>query len=191
MPTPFSWRCLRSSLRSVTPPRLAMASVFRAALALLLVPRALGASLCMAAPPLGGSGRVQVQPCGPIAPEKWNVEMAGGTQTISQSAVDFCLDLNGGDTTNGNLVQVWECNGLANQQWVFADGTFQIQYYADKSKCVDAGSLKPGSKLQIWDCNGTPQQHWGYDSNQQTIYLSDSRRLRGNAELPAPAGFAV
>jgi len=170
-----------------------MAPMARAALVSLLAPGALGASLCMAPQKLVGRGPVEVLPCAPALPLRWNVQAdGGGVQTISDSS-SFCLDLYGGDTTNGNAVQVWECNGLPNQQWKFAEGTFQIQYYADQSKCVDAGAMTPGSKLQIWDCNGQPQQHWGYDADpgMQTIYLSDSRRLRGQAQSPTPAGFAV
>merc|ERR1719403_176766 len=115
----------------------------------------------MAAPPLGGSGRVQVQPCGPIAPEKWNVEMAGGTQTISQSAVDFCLDLNGGDTTNGNLVQ--PCGPIAPEKWnvEMAGGTQTISQSAvDFCLDLNGGDTTNGNFVQVWECNGLPNQQW-------------------------------
>uniref|UniRef100_A0A6V0A5P6 Ricin B lectin domain-containing protein n=1 Tax=Zooxanthella nutricula TaxID=1333877 RepID=A0A6V0A5P6_9DINO len=171
-----------------------MASFSRAAVALLLVPRALGASMCMAGPPTPIQAPAWVQPCVPVTVpfKQWDVESEGAAQTISLLAGKFCLDLADGKTDNGNAVGLWECNGLPNQQWLFASDTWQIKYYADQSKCVDAGDMSPGSQLQIWDCNDTPQQHWGYDTDQHTIYLSDSsRRLRGQARSPEPAGFAV
>jgi len=161
---------------------------------------ALAASLCMDLPDLssiqhGGGGPAQVWDClnsdNPAlskfarANQQWLVQAyTGGPQRINaQALVWLCLDLAGGDTTNGNAVEVWECNGLENQQWVFGDD-FHIRYFADQSKCVDAGDMQDGTPLMIWDCNGLSQQNWGYDSEgaRQTIYLSDSRRL----QVPAP-----
>jgi len=143
--------------------------------------------------PNPGRAPVEVMPCAQVLQQRWSVQAEGGAQIITDSA-NYCLDLIGGDTTNGAPVAVWECNGSPNQQWRFAGGSFQIQYYADQSKCVDAGDMKLHRKLQIWDCNDLPQQHWGYDADpaQKTIYLSDSsRRLRELALSPKPADFAV
>jgi len=86
------------------------------------------------------------------------------------------LDLPGGNTQNGQLLQLWDCNGLDNQKWIFASGAWKIQYAADPSKCIDnIGSGGAGNKLGLWDCiDGQPSQKWGYDSNMMTIYLADS-----------------
>lgn len=72
----------------------------------------------------------------------------------------LCLDMPGGDTSNGNGLWVWECNGQQSQQWWFDE--WQIMYAADNSKCVDvqAGDLSAGEALMIWDCNGSPAQQW-------------------------------
>jgi len=116
--------------------------------------------------------------------DPWTSGDTGGPQKIHSQALEMlCLDLAGGDTTNGNAVQVWECSGLENQQWVFGDD-YHIRYFADQSKCVDAGDMQDGTYLMIWDCNGCPQQNWGYDSagTMKTIYLSDSRRLQVPAQ---------
>jgi hypothetical protein len=68
-----------------------------------------------------------------------------------------CFDLPGGDTTNGNHIQIWDCNEKSNQQWKF-DGMY-IRYNATGSstpdKCIDlpgGGDAANGAKLQIWDC---------------------------------------
>jgi len=164
---------------------------------------ALAASLCMDLPDLstiqhGSGGPVQVWDCLnsdiPALSEfarvnqQWLVQAyTGGPQQIYSQALEWlCLDLAGGDTTNGNAVEVWECNGLANQQWVFGDD-YHIRFFADQSKCVDAGDMQDGTPLMIWDCNGLSQQNWGYDSegSRKTIYLSDSRRL----QVPAPGSL--
>jgi len=72
-----------------------------------------------------------------------------------------CIDIAGGDLTNGNAVQIWDCNGLGtNQNWVQEGG--QIKNGANQKKCLDAGSAQYGSQLQIWDCNGLPQQRFSY-----------------------------
>jgi hypothetical protein len=160
---------------------------------------ALAASLCMDLPDWssiqhGSGGPVQVWDClnsdNPALSkfarvnQRWVVQpYSGGAQQIYSQALEWlCLDLASGDTSNGNAVQVWECNGLVDQQWVFGDD-YHIRYYADQSKCVDAGDMQDGTQLQIWDCNGLSQQNWGYDSagNMGTIYLSDSRRLQAPA----------
>jgi hypothetical protein len=91
----------------------------------------------------------------------------------------LCLDLYGGDTRNGSPLQLWECNGHQSQLWLFEAGKYAIQYAADPSKCVDAGSMSQGTKLQIWDCNGLKQQNLGFDPKEGTIYLSQS-----NADSP-------
>jgi len=85
-----------------------------------------------------------------------------------------CLDLPGGNTQNGNKIQIWDCNGKSNQAWVF--DSWQIHFAGDTSKCLDVpgGDLTNGNQLQIWDCNGQDSQSWGYDSNMQTIYLAHS-----------------
>lgn len=99
----------------------------------------------------------------------------------------LCLDLFGGDTSNGNQVGVWECSGLDSQNWVFGDD-WSIRYFNDQSKCVDAGDMQDGTPLMIWDCNDLPQQHWGYDGTwiRRTIYLADSRRLQESVPQPSP-----
>lgn len=86
-----------------------------------------------------------------------------------------CLDLPGGDTTNGTPLWIWDCNGRSDQWWVFLPDSWQIAYGPDQTKCVDAPSdFEQGGVLKLWDCNGGDNQRWGYDADQQTIYLAAS-----------------
>ena len=80
-----------------------------------------------------------------------------------------CLDLAGGSTANGTAIQIWDCNGLENQQWVYDTISQEIRYLSDSRKCVDVarGSVNNGTRLEIWDCNGSSQQKWAGGGNYQ------------------------
>ena len=101
--------------------------------------------------------------------------MAGSVpRTLSLDAhPGLCLDAPG-NVGASELVQLWECNGHTNQLWLFDSGAWKIQYYADPSKCLDAGDMKEGTQLKLWDCNAQDQQRWGYDYDTRTIYLAGS-----------------
>ena len=95
---------------------------------------------------------------------------------ITLAGTKKCLDLRGGNTDNGTPVELWDCNGLKNQNWVFAAGSYKIQYAADTSMCIDnIGGGGQGNLLAIWKCTGGANQVWGYDPKMQTIYLASSQ----------------
>lgn len=97
-----------------------------------------------------------------------------------------CIDLPGGDTTNGNFVWIWDCNMASGQQWTFNADSWTINYSLDPSKCLDlpGGDASNGNRLWIWDCNGSPGQGWGFDYNGASIFSTvDSNKcldLAGN-----------
>ena len=61
-----------------------------------------------------------------------------------------CVDLPNSDQTNGNKIQIWDCNNNKNQQWWF-DGEYIRSGLNDK-KCFDVpkGDFSNGKKLEIW-----------------------------------------
>jgi hypothetical protein len=92
----------------------------------------------------------------------------------------WCIDLPGGNARNGARLQIWDCNGSANQIWnpVLVDpkgvwGPFVIQYAAEPSKCIDiaGGNLKDGATLQLWDCNGLAQQQFDNRGTERNMPL--------------------
>ena len=92
----------------------------------------------------------------------------------------LCLDVPGAVAQNP-FIDLWECNGHANQLFYFDAGSYSIRYAAVPTKCIDAGDpskggMAPGALLMLWDCNGLPQQQFGYDWNMGTIYLSATAR---------------
>lgn len=86
------------------------------------------------------------------------------------SWISQCMDLPGGDTSNGGVLWTWDCYGGDNQHWFFQDG--QLKYAANTSKCVDllGGDDHNGNLVGLWDCNNGHNQQWEYDSNTRSIY---------------------
>jgi hypothetical protein len=93
------------------------------------------------------------------------------TETLSGSMLYFqvpnttlCIDIYGGQTTNGTPVQLWTCGtgGYANQLFTpttYADGS--RSFTANISgRCMDvtSESTLAGAMIQQWDCNGSAAQ---------------------------------
>lgn len=77
-----------------------------------------------------------------------------------------CLDVTSGVATNGNLIQLWDCQqGQPNQQLILpSGGSGLVRWAANPNKCIDVqdGKANNGNPIQLWDCN--PQQ-----PNQQFV----------------------
>jgi len=97
---------------------------------------------------------------------------------ISHSVTGLCMDLPGGDTTNGALLWMWDCYGGESQQWSFLPTPqgYKLVYEVDTTKCVDLlGDWTNGNQLGLWDClDGQESQQWGFDQDAGTIYLASS-----------------
>ncbi|MBE1497652.1 alpha-galactosidase [Amycolatopsis lexingtonensis] len=66
-----------------------------------------------------------------------------------------CIDINGG-ATSGAKVDIWDCDGGANQSWTFTSaGELQAG-----GLCLDAseGGTTAGTKLIAWTCHGGANQ---------------------------------
>lgn len=69
-----------------------------------------------------------------------------------------CVDVDTNANTNGNKVQLWDCNQVPGQQWTAAaDGTMRAF-----GKCLDVvgDATDNFSKVELWDCNGVGGQQW-------------------------------
>ena len=87
----------------------------------------------------------------------------GGSTTggvLKSAASGRCLDVNGQSTTPGVQLQIWDCNGGANQQWnLNGDGTITG---VQSGLCLDvsgAGTAN-GTLVQLWSCTGGGNQQW-------------------------------
>ena len=83
----------------------------------------------------------------------------GGTGPITSGANSSkCVDDNGLSSANGAKIQIWDCNGGANQQWtVEPGGTLQVY-----GKCMDitGANYGNGTGIELWTCNGGANQQW-------------------------------
>jgi predicted alpha-1,6-mannanase (GH76 family) len=104
---------------------------------------------------IGGNGAaVQLWDCQSYAADQhWSSSPDGSARTLGR-----CLDVVSGGTSNGTLVELWDCNGTGNQKWTQRpDGSLSNP---QSGRCLDApnGSSANGVRLQIWDCNGSAAQ---------------------------------
>ncbi|MFE4480653.1 MULTISPECIES: RICIN domain-containing protein [Streptomycetaceae] len=83
-----------------------------------------------------------------------------------------CLDADATNGGNGTRVQVWGCNGTAQQEWFLStDGSLENVRFP--GMCLDAdtnGGGGNGTRVQLWQCNGTTQQKWYHPSGDLAIY---------------------
>lgn len=84
----------------------------------------------------------------------------GTAVTVRVSGQCLDADLNT-INRNGSRVQLWQCNGQAQQKWyIEPDGTIHSGY---NGWCLDADTNtanRNGGIVQLWQCNGTAQQRW-------------------------------
>jgi len=134
------------------------------------------ASLCLDAFQDQKAGnQLQLWDCNEYQQQQFNVNL-GTTIRVNQD-YEKCLDLEGGKAVDGGKVQIWPCNGLPNQQWIYWEDTRMIVYGGNGGNpafCLDAGNEQLQSSLKIWTCNGYPQQKFGYDFTEFTVYLASS-----------------
>lgn len=79
-----------------------------------------------------------------------------------------CLDVTGASTTNGTLLQIWDCGGGSNQQWA-ALPNGELQVYGNKCLDVPGHATAAGTRVEIWDCNGGANQLWTLNSNGTVV----------------------
>ncbi|WP_199273160.1 glycoside hydrolase family 27 protein [Streptomyces broussonetiae] len=78
-----------------------------------------------------------------------------------------CLDVPNSTTTAGTQVEIWSCNGGANQTWTHSTSDQLTVYSGSAQMCLDAynNQTTPGTKVEIWPCNGQTNQQWTLNSN--------------------------
>ncbi|GCF08664.1 carbohydrate-binding protein [Dictyobacter arantiisoli] len=93
----------------------------------------------------------------------------GGTAGILRGVgSNRCLDVPGAATANGTLLNIWDCNGGANQQWTYQSNG-ELQVYGNKCLDIPAHATTAGTRVQIYDCNGGTNQQWNLNSNGSVV----------------------
>lgn len=86
-----------------------------------------------------------------------------------------CLDVPGGNTSNGTRLIVWDCNGGNNQLWAFVGDTIRLK--SNVNKCLDLKYSWPslyrnGAEILLWDCHGGDNQLWKTWFNTQSSSIA-------------------
>jgi hypothetical protein len=83
----------------------------------------------------------------------------GGSGEIVGTGSGRCVDVPNASQTAGTQVELWDCNGGANQQWT-ATSAGELRVYG--SDCLDASGqgTSAGTKVDIWSCTGAGNQKW-------------------------------
>jgi alpha-galactosidase len=98
----------------------------------------------------------------------------GGTETAGQLralGAGRCLDVPGSTTAAGTQVDIWDCNGGANQLWT-STASGQLTVYSGGTRmCLDAydNRTAPGTKVEIWSCNGQANQQWRLNADGTVV----------------------
>ncbi|MER7564311.1 ricin-type beta-trefoil lectin domain protein [Streptomyces sp. NPDC097941] len=106
----------------------------------------------------------------------------GVTGAVHAVGAGACLDVPNSTTTAGTQVEIWSCNGGANQTWThFASHQFTV-CSGSSQMCLDAYNNRttPGTKVGLWSCNGQSNQQWTLNTNG-TITGVQSRLCLGVA----------
>ncbi|MBO3732622.1 lectin [Glycomyces sp. NEAU-S30] len=88
----------------------------------------------------------------------------GGDGQIVGAQSSRCLDVAGQSQSNGAQLQLWDCNGAANQQWT-KTAAGELRVYGGKCLDAEGGATAPGTRAIIWDCHGGANQRWNVNSN--------------------------
>jgi hypothetical protein len=80
---------------------------------------------------------------------------------------NFCLDVAGFGQDNGNIVQMWDCNGATNQKIKLDDKSRLVFNHSQKCLDVREAQTQNGADILQWDCGDGNNQKWTLDDNGQ------------------------
>ncbi len=100
------------------------------------------------------------------------------TGNITSGYNGYCLDDKNGDTSDGNPIDLWSCNGSTSQDWTTYsssgtpdEGTIEI---FGKCLAVAGGSTINYAVVELDTCDGTPGQQWVWSTTQNIIQNTGS-----------------
>ncbi|XVQ82094.1 lectin [Microbispora siamensis] len=95
----------------------------------------------------------------------WTAPASAAPAPLVGTASGRCLDVKGNVDTLGTTLDIWDCNGQANQGFEFTSaGELRT---LNGTRCVDAynNQTSPGTQVVIWSCNGQANQKWRQNSD--------------------------
>jgi hypothetical protein len=122
---------------------------------------------CLTIPTAAQGAVVELQPCGSAPSQQWHLAYPRGSNpavgahptALVNPWSGMCLADPGSSRTDGTQVELWPCNGNANQAWSIPAGPMVSQI---PGMCLDdtGDQSANNTKVDIWACNGTPAQAW-------------------------------
>jgi hypothetical protein len=115
---------------------------------------------------LNTNGTVSVENQSVLDRLQWGWETGtnpGASQGFVGAGSGRCLDVPNQSTADGTLLDIWDCNAGANQQWTYLPNG-ELQVYGDKCLDVPNNAKTEGTRVEIWDCNGGANQQWNLTS---------------------------
>jgi hypothetical protein len=106
----------------------------------------------------------------------------GATGEVRGAGSNRCLDVDGAGQSDGAVVQIWDCNGGANQQWTLTSAN-QLTVYGNK--CLDAPGTSAGTRARIWTCNGGTGQQWRANADGTIVGVGSGLCLDVNGAATA------
>jgi beta-glucanase (GH16 family) len=97
---------------------------------------------------------------------------AGGN-SLKSTFSQRCIDIPGGNASDGVRLQTWDCLNNDPQRWTFnGDGTLRAM-----GMCMDpaGGALGNGTPIQIVRCNGNPVQRFTLSGAGDLVNVSANR----------------
>ncbi|PZF87687.1 RICIN domain-containing protein, partial [Micromonospora endophytica] len=124
-----------------------------------------GSGLCLGLDGDGETAGAELTACSGGPEQQWVVNPFGpNTVTLTNSAHNQCLDVEGVSTDDGARLQQFGCHGEANQQWRLQrsdDGTvLLIAVHSGKCAQVRDGGTAAGDDIVQAPCDGNPAQRW-------------------------------
>ncbi|MEY9855837.1 hypothetical protein ABH935_001441 [Catenulispora sp. GAS73] len=92
----------------------------------------------------------------------------------------LCLDDTALGTSDGNPVQIYQCNNGANQQWTLTNPQFGANTTATVyGKCLDAkgGGTGNGTAVVLSTCTGAADQEWTLEYSGTWVNVNSGKCL--------------
>jgi hypothetical protein len=87
-----------------------------------------------------------------------------------------CADVPFAGQANRTRVELFDCNGGANQAWV-ATPARELKVYGAKCLDVDGASTADGAAVTIFDCNGGAHQQWTLNADGTVVSVASGKCL--------------
>ncbi|MFI0723566.1 arabinofuranosidase catalytic domain-containing protein [Streptomyces sp. NPDC021224] len=110
----------------------------------------------------------------------WPPSASAVTAPLVGSGSGRCLDVTGNTDAPGTALELWDCNGQANQAFEFTSAA-ELRTMGG-TRCVDTTSTQPapGTPVVIKACSGQPGQTWRQNSDGSITGLPSGLCLDAN-----------